>query len=44
MMNPMATSIVGGIAMIASFIGVQAMRPTQIVENNLGNGVPILKT
>jgi FtsH-binding integral membrane protein len=31
MMNPMATAIVGGIATIASFVGVQAMSPRPVV-------------
>ena len=44
MMNPMATAIVGGIATIASFVGVQAMRPNQVVENGVGTPAPIYKT
>lgn len=41
-MNPMATAIVGGIATIASFWGVQAMKTNSIVERV--NGVPVYRT
>lgn len=38
-MNPMATVLVGGIATIASFIGVQFMKPNYIVEEVNGGTV-----
>lgn len=44
MMSPLATSLIGTLVAIGSFVGVQSMRPQHVVENVLGAPNPILKT
>jgi FtsH-binding integral membrane protein len=43
-MNPGVTAIVGGLTMLASFVGVQYMRPMVVTENVAGVPAPIYKT